>query len=51
VVRLRWDCSRQPIEELQLQVQPAKGEPAFDAPGGVLYVNWEKSEGQKIAAD
>lgn len=40
-----WDCSRRPVEELQLQVTPAPGEPGFDAPGGFLFVNWEKSAG------
>jgi len=38
-----WDCSANPIEELQLQITPAPGEPKFDAPGGFLFVNWEKS--------
>ena len=38
-----WDCSKNPIDELQLQVTPAPGQPAFDAPGGVLFVNWERS--------
>ena len=38
-----WDCSKNHIEELQLQVQPAPGEPRFDAPGGVLVINWEES--------
>ncbi len=45
-----WDCSRNPIEELQLQVTPAPGEPAFDAPGGFLFVNWEKSSGTLLAS-
>jgi len=40
-----WDCSRNPVEELQLQVTPAPGQPAFEAPGGVLFVNWERSTG------
>jgi hypothetical protein len=40
-----WDCSRRPIEELQLQVTPAAGQPPLDAPGGVLFVNWEHSIG------
>jgi hypothetical protein len=40
-----WDCSRNPVDELQLQVTPAKGEPALEAPGGVLFLNWEKSSG------
>jgi hypothetical protein len=38
-----WDCSDRPIEELQLQVTSAPNTPAFDAPGGFLFVNWEKS--------
>jgi uncharacterized cupredoxin-like copper-binding protein len=38
-----WDCSKNKIEELQLQVLPPPGEPKFDAPGGFLFVNWEKS--------
>ena len=41
-----WDCSKNPIEELQLQVLPGPGEPALDAPGGFLFVNWEKSRGR-----
>jgi uncharacterized cupredoxin-like copper-binding protein len=38
-----WDCSKNKIEELQLQILPGPGEPQFDAPGGFLFVNWEKS--------
>lgn len=38
-----WDCSHNPIDELQLQVTPASGEAPFAAPGGVLFVNWERS--------
>jgi plastocyanin len=38
-----WDCSRNKIEELQLQILPGAGERPFDAPGGFLFVNWEKS--------
>ena len=38
-----WDCSRNKIEELQLQILPGPGEPKFDTPGGFLFVNWEKS--------
>ena len=38
-----WDCSKNPIEELQVQVTPAPGQPPFDAPGGFLFVNWERS--------
>ncbi|HWC74004.1 MAG TPA: cupredoxin domain-containing protein [Gemmatimonadales bacterium] len=38
-----WDCSHNPIDELQLQILPGPGEPKFDAPGGFLFVNWEKS--------
>ena len=38
-----WDCSRNKIEELQLQILPGPGEAKFDAPGGFLFMNWEKS--------
>ena len=38
-----WDCSKNKIEELQLQILPGPGEPKLDAPGGFLFVNWEKS--------
>ncbi len=38
-----WDCSGNRIEELQLQITAAPGEPRFDAPGGFLFVNWERS--------
>ena len=41
-----WDCSDRPITELQLQITPAPNTPPFDAPGGFLFVNWEKSSGQ-----
>jgi hypothetical protein len=41
-----WDCSKNPIEELQLQILPGPGEPGLDAPGGFLFVNWEKSSGR-----
>ena len=42
-----WDCSKNKIEELQLQITPAPGEPKFDAPGGFLFVNWEKSSARQ----
>ena len=45
-----WDCSRNPIEELQLQVTPLPGHTPFDAPGGVLFLNWEKSSGETLPA-
>ena len=45
-----WDCSKNKIEELQLQVLPPPGEPKFDAPGGFLFVNWEKSSSRKSAS-
>jgi plastocyanin len=45
-----WDCSKNKIEELQLQITPAPGEPKFDAPGGFLFVNWERS-GSRPAAN
>ncbi|HEX2611769.1 MAG TPA: hypothetical protein VHK68_12220 [Gemmatimonadales bacterium] len=38
-----WDCSKNKIEEVQLQVTPAPGLPKIEAPGGFLFVNWEKS--------
>jgi hypothetical protein len=41
-----WDCSDRPVEELQLQVTSAPNTPAFPAPGGFLFVNWEKSSGR-----
>jgi hypothetical protein len=41
-----WDCSKQPQEELQLQITPAAGSAPLPAPGGVLFVNWEKSRGK-----
>jgi plastocyanin len=44
-----WDCSKNKIEELQLQILPAAGEPKFDAPGGFLFVNWEKSRSNKVS--
>jgi hypothetical protein len=44
-----WDCSDRPIEELQLQVTSAPNSPPIDAPGGFLFVNWEKSSGQLAA--
>jgi len=44
-----WDCSERQIEELQLQVTPAPNMPAFDSPGGFLFVNWEKSSGERAS--
>jgi plastocyanin len=44
-----WDCSKNKIEELQLQILPGPGEPKFDAPGGFLFVNWEKSSSRKAS--
>lgn len=44
-----WDCSKNKIEELQLQILPGPGEPKLDAPGGFLFVNWEKSSGRNPA--
>jgi hypothetical protein len=44
-----WDCSNRPIEELQLQVTPGPNVPPFEAPGGFLFVNWEKSSGQRVS--
>jgi uncharacterized cupredoxin-like copper-binding protein len=45
-----WDCSKNPIDELQLQILPAAGEPKFDAPGGFLFINWQQSSGVKPAS-
>ncbi len=44
-----WDCSKNKIEELQLQILPGPGDPKFDAPGGFLFVNWEKSSSRKAS--
>jgi hypothetical protein len=38
-----WDCSKNKMDELQLQVLPPQGSPKFDAPGGFLFINWEQS--------
>jgi hypothetical protein len=43
-----WDCSREPVEELQLQITPAPGQPKFPAPGGFLFINWERSEAEPL---
>ena len=43
-----WDCSKNKIEELQLQILPGPGEPKLDAPGGFLFVNWEQSGGRRL---
>jgi plastocyanin len=43
-----WNCSRNTIEELQLQILPGPGDPKFDAPGGFLFVNWEKSSARRF---
>jgi hypothetical protein len=43
-----WDCSKNPVEELQLQVTPSPGQPPFEAPGGFLFVNWEKSRAKPV---
>jgi plastocyanin len=45
-----WDCSKNKIEELQLQITAAPGEPKFDAPGGFLFVNWERSSSRPKAS-
>ena len=41
-----WDCSKNKVDELQLQVTAAPGESPFPAPGGFLFLNWEKSRGR-----
>jgi hypothetical protein len=44
-----WDCSKNRIDELQLQITPGPGQPKFDAPGGFLFVNWERSTSKPAA--
>jgi len=43
-----WDCSKRTVDELQLQITPAAGEAKFNSPGGFLFVNWERSTGNKF---
>jgi len=43
-----WDCSDRPIEELQLQVTAPPNATPFEAPGGFLFVNWEKSSATSV---
>lgn len=38
-----WDCSKNRIEELQLQVTTPSGSPKLASPGGFLFVNWQRS--------
>jgi hypothetical protein len=38
-----YNCTSNPVEELQLQIAPRDGKPKLPAPGGVLFVNWQKS--------
>ena len=45
-----WDCSKNKIDELQLQITPAPGAPKFDARGGFLFVNWERSRSSPAAS-
>jgi len=44
-----WDCSTNPIDELQLQILPGAGERPLSAPGGFLFINWEQSSSQHPA--
>src|SRR5438132_8709559 len=44
-----WDCSKNKIEELQLQILPGPGERKLAAPGGFLFLNWEKSSSRKAS--
>jgi hypothetical protein len=44
-----WDCSKNKMDELQLQVLPPQGAPKFDAPGGFLFINWEQSNYRQSA--
>jgi hypothetical protein len=43
-----YNCVQNPIEELQLQIAPAEGKPRLETPGGVLFVNWQKSTYREI---
>jgi hypothetical protein len=43
-----WDCSKNTVDEVQLQILPGPGEPKFAAPGGFLFVNWEHSRGERL---
>ena len=43
-----WDCTSNQVEELQLQILPGVGEPKLDAPGGFLFVNWERSSSRLL---
>jgi hypothetical protein len=43
-----WDCSKNKIEEVQLQVTPGPGQAKYAAPGGFLFVNWERSDSRKL---
>lgn len=45
-----WDCSKNTIDEVQLQILPGPGEQKLDAPGGFLFVNWEKSGSEKLGS-
>lgn len=38
-----YNRTSNPVEELQLQIAPREGKPKLAAPGGVLFVNWQKS--------
>ena len=42
-----WDCSKNAVDELQLQITPGPGQPKFAAPGGFLFVNWERSSARR----
>lgn len=43
-----YSCVQNPVEELQLQIAPAEGKPKLEAPGGVLFVNWQKSTYREV---
>jgi uncharacterized cupredoxin-like copper-binding protein len=45
-----WDCSKNKVEELQLQILPGPGEQKFQSPGGFLFVNWEHSHSRTPAS-
>ncbi|MEP6572051.1 MAG: hypothetical protein ABJD11_05120 [Gemmatimonadota bacterium] len=43
-----WDCSKNPVEELQLQITTPPGTPKLEAPGEFLFLNWEKSTARAL---
>lgn len=42
-----YSCEKNPVEELQLQIASREGRPKLETPGGVLFVNWQKSTSER----